>query len=827
STAFYAPAAGGLGVGGHWLTHTAQIQSAAPYGVGLQGAVVTVNGQTFTGDLILVTTDTVSLAGYGRTLTPSFADRVLIEAEAANLRISGPAGQRVGYSGYTGPITITEHTDELDRIELNGALARDLFLALAPAESSITPVETASFQAEIASNQDDTYTLTVAPPLGWQAQIDASGRITITPALDAVPGKYKVHVAAQSASPPSSGGAGGGPLFTTAIHQVTILPWQGLELSIAPDPMTTVPMGPVIAEEDAFDVNNGQVQVPGAAYIAAITNTSSNGHTFDVQVIPDGFPAEWIMLGGAGRSPTTTITLHAGRSGNLGVYVSPTGLDTLPPVGSEYPFTVHATAADDPALTQSASETFIMPPIPFAHVSAQPALVYATPGLSTTFEASVRNVGNISDTFDLDVTLPVTTWATLAPPSPLTLSPGEASAQTIRIATPSGELGRDYRVKVGTWCGPYKPSAEVTVRMVGPNALSVYRSGQEIALCLPDDAVLPLVLDFMGLSVGEVEAGCDGNLSPSTTSRDRLASAARAVANHTSGISLVTADDDPSTSSGQVLRQIAESIEAHTTCADLASDVQTLQTAVADLQAQACAIGHHGVSAVFRPGSTFTLVDHPATYTLAIRSQGTLTTTYEANLQIDAAANLQILNPQISNPFTVTIRAGDEFTVPVAVTPTIVGNHSLRADVTTVGQAAILPHTQARAALRSLDAYLDVVQVSADPAFVEYGSGTLTGLYAQIANLTQAPLTGQAQTRVWDASGTPILTGTRTLQFESALLPLQHDLITLDTTGIVTGVYTVTLEVFDTAGGDLIPRGTGWGLFAVGQAIRASSEVIP
>jgi hypothetical protein len=57
-----------LGVGGNWLTYTAQVNSAAPYGVGLRGAIVSVDGQEYTGTLALVTTGTLILQGYGQTL---------------------------------------------------------------------------------------------------------------------------------------------------------------------------------------------------------------------------------------------------------------------------------------------------------------------------------------------------------------------------------------------------------------------------------------------------------------------------------------------------------------------------------------------------------------------------------------------------------------------------------------------------------------------------------------------------------------------------------------------------------------------------------------
>ncbi len=66
SASFYAPATNGLGVGGNWLTYTAHLQSNGQYGIGLRDAIVIVNGQEYTGTLVLVTTDPVTFSGSGQ-----------------------------------------------------------------------------------------------------------------------------------------------------------------------------------------------------------------------------------------------------------------------------------------------------------------------------------------------------------------------------------------------------------------------------------------------------------------------------------------------------------------------------------------------------------------------------------------------------------------------------------------------------------------------------------------------------------------------------------------------------------------------------------------
>jgi hypothetical protein len=66
---FYAPATDGLGIGGTWQTYTAQVQSHDLYGIGLEGAAVTVNGQEYMGQLVLFTSDPVTLQGRGHTFS--------------------------------------------------------------------------------------------------------------------------------------------------------------------------------------------------------------------------------------------------------------------------------------------------------------------------------------------------------------------------------------------------------------------------------------------------------------------------------------------------------------------------------------------------------------------------------------------------------------------------------------------------------------------------------------------------------------------------------------------------------------------------------------
>ncbi|MBN2005216.1 MAG: hypothetical protein JXA21_17795 [Anaerolineae bacterium] len=251
-------------------------------------------------------------------------------ADNAFVRIA-PSGD--AFAGYRGAIAIAEQSAALDLVTLDGAYARSLAVAASPAQSQITPFETASFQVDLSAvagvaPEPLAVTVTVAPPAGWSAALDAAGQVTLTPPRNAAPGDYPIAIVAQAVQTQNIAS-----LLATTVHTVTILPHDGMQLSVAPDPATTVPW-PTSYSPPAWGELEGGAQIPGAAYLATISNTSTAAHTLRVEVTPDNFPADWIALGGAGRSATTTLALAAGGAGRLGVYLAPQGLATLPPAGT-------------------------------------------------------------------------------------------------------------------------------------------------------------------------------------------------------------------------------------------------------------------------------------------------------------------------------------------------------------------------------------------------------------------------------------------------------------------------------------------------------------
>jgi len=411
-----------------------------------------------------------------------------------------------------------------------------------------------------------------------------------------------------------------------------------------------------------------------------ITNTSTTSHTFGITV--GGLPQGWLILSGAdctgGSCTHPGVTLPAGGVGQVGLYISPT-LETLPPPGTPYPFTVDVTATDNPALHETDSDTFTVPAIAFNQLTNHPTILYVTPDGSAAFESRITNVGNVSGTFPIVVTVPQT-WTLSDFQSPISnLQPGETFTQEIGFTAVGAALGDEETIRVASPAPgtAYTQTAGVLVRVVSANAGQMYDAAQVVAELFPNDLALPIVFQNLGQQIERLE------LDPANLDqRDVVIHAAQAVANHSADYPLATA--------GEELRQIALGMADHTTPAELAADLDAMRLAVADLLAQLSALAHHGVSAAFSPGATYTLVGRPVTYTLTIANRGTLSTTY--SLSIDVPDGIR--NTQYASSFT--IGSGEQVTVPLVVTPTEVGAFTLRADI--AAQEAPIVRTQASTA---------------------------------------------------------------------------------------------------------------------------------
>jgi hypothetical protein len=833
STTFYAPATDGLGLGGQWITYTAHIASASPYGLGLQNAIVTVDGQEYRGDLVLVTSREITFSGTGRTIAPNFSAQAVIQANGANITL-GPASLLNGtfpyltehapfddaqggprsISGYTGPITLTEHTSTLDRLDLTGTPAFDLGLQLVPASSAITPAETASFQAQVFTSRSGEYTLTAIPPLGWQAQVDDTGWVTIIPSLDAAPGVYTVTV---GVTPPVQGGAGGGS--ASALHHITILSMNGMALSAAPDPLTTVPWGipitPPIGElsmggAGGGSVNNGTAQIPGTAYLATITNTSTIAHTFAVTVVPDGFPSEWIMLGGVGRGVTTTLTLPAGGVGRLGIYIAPERLASLPAAGTQYPFNVQAVTSDEPSLSQSVSQVFVMPSVPFHYLQAQPDEVIAANGYPVDFAISLLNVGNAAGEFEINLDAP-SSWAiTPTLPYTVTLSPGQPITSTATF-TPSGATPGDEELVTAASSlpgNPYIVRDDVRVRIVGQCVYETYLAARQAVIS--GDVMLAGSLQDLALQLSRWELE-ESNLSL----RQRVIDSLNALLTADSFISHFAPHTPRNTKNATLITSL-ENLASAPSVAGFCQPASEIANGLAVLR-------QYGVAARFIPVAAAALPGDLVTYTLRIQNQGTLTNTYAITITAAPGLNFTEHATRITLPPNATISH------TVTISGTQLGLYPLSAVITPLGPAIealpFVPTVQAGALFKVVDRLIQVVSVTANPDFVEVGPNR-ADLYADVANVAGVYVAGVARVGIQAPDGQVVYTDTLPVTLVPALELQSLDLGEVSTSGWAEGVYTITLNIVDAANRP-VRNGDGFGHLLVGVGVQASAGVWP
>ncbi len=702
-------------------------------------------------------------------------------------------------AGYNGPVTLDEVGPATDRVTLNGS-ASFFTLNVSPAASTTAGNTAVTFQATILANFNESYTMTVEGPTGWQIEVDNSAAVTATPPLGAQPGDYSLRVVAQSATYPD--------LFVSTVHTVTVAASEGVALDVNNDPLITVPWGPAAANAAPGSTNNGQLQLPGAAFTIDITNTSSMPHTFDVSV--SGLPAGWAILSGAAGQTATTLSLPAGGVGQLGLYISPTL--PLPAAGTIYPFNVTATAVANPALSQSDGASFVVPAIAFNYLVVEPALLYAVPNSTTTFDAAVTNVGNVAGNFPLSLTLPAD-WVNLSTlENPVNVAAGATVTQPVTLGLPDATLGRSYPVIVespapGT---AYVQVAVIEVAVVSPHSQSLYGLAEEMGELFPDDVSLPAALQALAVAITDLEASCASGTC-ALDLRDRVVDALLALATE---VETLVAQGE----AADTLHQIAADMATSTEAADLLAGTAAVGETVTALQVELEVVAQHNLQAWLSPGLVAILDDGgaPAEYTLRLTNHGRLATTAVMTLTAPAGAT-----PSWTT-MTTPLEPGEVISIPITMTSNVKGLDSFQVVVAAAESALIV--RQVQAALNVVDAFVRVTQVWAEPPFVETGTSSTT-LSVEIANVANVYRPALAQTSITAGGGSVVWSGAMPVEIVTGL-PRVHSLGLVDTSGWAEGVYTITVELRDDAN-LLIPDGQGFGYLAVGQAVEAYHMVTP
>ncbi|MFO7536907.1 MAG: transglutaminase domain-containing protein, partial [Chloroflexota bacterium] len=814
TAAFYAPALTGLAAGSDWANYTAQLTAAAPYTIELVEALVSLDGMAvYSGRLTAVVTGSSEVSGDSLTAVPNFAPNMNATTNLANL-IVAPVGGSVTVGGqavpanngfaladYAGSLTLSELDPAADRATLDGN-ALFFTLNLAPATSTTAATNPVAFQATIPANFNDSYTMTVTGPVGWQIDVDAGGTVSAGPPLGSAAGDYSLQVVAQSHTYPG--------LFVAAEHTVTVMDSEGVALAVHNDPFITVPWGPAADNAVPGSTNSGQLQLTGAAFTIDITNTSSIAHTFDLSV--SGLAADWVILSGAAGQTAATISLPAGGVGQLGLYISPTL--SLPAAGTPYAFNVTATAVANPALSQSASDTFIVPAIAFSHMVVAPDIVYAAPDSTASFDLALSNVGNVAGDFALNLLLPDATWTELSTlQNPVTVAAGATVTQVVTLSLPeAATLGRTYQVLIESPVPDieeYVQKAVVAVIAVSPQTEALYELAADMEELFPDNVSLPAALQALGLAVTDLEASCATTCALDL--RDRVVAALISLADQVEALA-------PQGETAATLRQIATDMATATEAAELLAGTAAIGEAIVTLQVELEAVAQHNLQAWLTPGLVAILDDGsaPAEYTLRLTNHGRLETTAVMTLTAPTNASSAWTN------MTAILQPGELLTIPISISSTVRGLESLQVDITAAESSLI--SRQVRASLNVVDAFVRVTQVIAEPAFVETGTSS-TDLSVEIANVANVYRPAVAHTSILTPDGSLIWSEATPVEVRTGA-PRLHALGTVDTSGWAAGIYTVTVELVD-GDGNFIPDGRGVGFLAAGQVIEAHHAVIP
>ena len=791
----YASALPGIGVSANWSNYHMTATVGAPISTIITPEYLEIDGTAYeSGEYIVEFDEKVYFwADNSRLFLIPFAPQLTGNLTDANLSLGAAIGfanidgyslnidNGLNFSGFSGPITITEHTTNTDRIQLAGNIDQLIEVSVAPAVNTIVPLETTQFQIDVLSNISDTYHLKVIGPAGWHVNLDRTGLATVRPApgIGNV-GDFTFTIKAESIS---SG------LIVQTNHVITINPHQGLDLSIIKHSELSVPLS---SNDEKI------ILLPDAAYTTNITNTSTISHVFDVGV--SGLPTDWLILSGTEGSTDTSVTLPAGGVGQIGLYISPTL--PLPVVGSSFPFDVTAIATDNPALTQTDTAVFTMPAVPFNYVTTDPSLVYVSPDTEASFDLSVENVGNVAGAFPITVTMPISTWTTSYANSRGNLTAGSSHTQTVSFTPVGATVGEDMVIQIDSPAPAtvYTQSTFVNVAVRAPEVVCAFNALQVVPA--NDPGLIAATSNLLTQLEKWTEITHLGQ-------RDTAVSAL-----HTLTQELNTY---PNLDVTAQLTAVANQISLHTDATDLATDRANLGTILCqELTPTLELLAQYQPRLQTWPTVLGTIPGRTVTSTITVANNGSVPTTAVFSLDgVPAGWN-------VTAPPDVTLQPGIAQQLSLPITPDALGTTTISVTMQFT-EVPTLTLTQPLA-IRGVPEMLTITSVELDPAFMNVGSGT-TDVRMSLINQAALRTTATAEVQLTDAAGS-----TR----QSFATPYNvavnnngsFNLGQFDISGLEEGVYTATVHLLDT-NGSLIPNAVGYTHLTIGQDLHVTYDLSP
>lgn len=688
-------------------------------------------------------------------------------------------------SFYSNPSDITSTT--VSNNNAGGDLS--IQVTTTTTDTRALPYSFTSFDIQLDANFDDEVTLFSVAPDGWYLRFDDENTVSIYPAPGTLPGDYTIVVVAQSQNHTE--------ILDVAEQIITVPVIEELAMEISSDSRVTIPVGDQIETTPSNQTNDHEVEVPDSSFLIGLYNGTSTAKT--ITVTATGAPVGWVILNGKLQN-TANVTIPPYNRSFLGLNVVP---PTLPAPGIN--FSINISASDGGSLSANDSINWTMPSQAFNYFKIQPNEIYVASNSGSEINLQITNIGNDTGSFPITTTLLPTSTSLSGISSPIGLNIDEIHVQTATINT-NLSLGTQFPLIVRSLApDSYTQYAVADVQIVSENSAPIFDiSNKASDSCSLGDVGLSAALEMLGLAISDLEQSCqEGDCD--ITLRDEAVKAAESVANYARfASSLITEEEN--------LLIIIDDLSNHTDDADILTDISNISAIISDLGDEMCAIAWHEPSVRWSPINEAILQGDSITYTLEIINQGTLTTTYDVTLTL----------PTVNDYFSQTLTSGQIFTKSVPLAPENLGLNILEANVVAETDSGVYDH--AEALLNVVDRFIQVTAVNADPAFVETGVSSTT-LSVEVANIANVTRDATAHTTILSPGGGISYTTDIPIRILAGL-PRTYELDNVNTSGWNSGVYTISVDLVD--GEDtIIPNGSGWGYFSVGQGMAAYQTIQP
>lgn len=786
TVAFYGPSEATLGVSGNWDQYTANVAGSVYITVTTDGLIL--NGQYLPAGTYTIVTSAATITGSGRTAFPTFSgsasvattsDAVHLGAGTGDITVGGTVitpANGVTLTGYNGNLTVAATGTGTNTVSLNGSAANVLTVSTSPTAITTDQNTPVTFQTNIQTSFADTYTITAQAPAGWTVGVDDAGNVTVTPAPGLQSGTYPIQIVAQSTTNLDL-------VAQTTVNVTLKSTSSGITLNVAPDPFTTVPF-------------NG-AQLP-TAFTASIHNNSSRPLTENL--VFSNVPSGFTLLDSA-----TTITIPAGQTGSVGVYLMPTS--QIPAPGSQFSFNVSASDIFGDHASEAVS--FTVPAVDAITVSGAASTANIAPGATATDVLTIANAGNVPE--DVTLSSSAETGLTIAGLSDVTLQPGQSVTENLTYTADSSVglnslLDSTITATYGPSVAPQTASLQILADIVVPGVSAISSAiasadqlgESDLASRLNDlsTELTSLVLDpTSAVAQSQVLATLDALLG--------------LVPNDVYLAAIVPA----LTADRAALAQAVTSSDLITALTALGNDLGSVATTLSDEIA-------HSLVLTLDPNQGQARPQVPVLYPIAIQNTGNQPTTYDFSVSgLPAGVTASFNYP------SVTLQPGQYlFGGPsgIVLTLTETGGELVPTGFAVIATAEGAPEINRSAAgsLTVRNAFVQVTTVTPSPSFTDPG-GTVD-ISARILNVTANPMTAQAYYTVADPGGNVVfISSPVSVPFSSFVSFPTVDLGAFDTTGFANGSYTISVFVTD-AVGNALTSVLGHASVQVGSPVTAS-----